>query len=230
MAVTDQFLALFVPETQAEGFQTREQRDGLHCLKKRIGLVAFFQVVIGNAGAEMVNMMKPNVAGEPLQNLRQLVEGTALQGRRREVPILSAFPINALELMLNIKHPYARATSRHERNELNEQISLEAKNQTQDDGHSEDGQIHRINGMPFPPTGLGRRKPLPDHKQEQRRNDKQYDGIAHESVSEFFPARCFQIFLHGQRPDVAGPAPVQIARAAMMDGVFPAPMVVGGEG
>src|SRR5208283_4140822 len=79
VAVADQLVPLFIPETEGEGFETGEQCDGLHGLKQRLGLVALFQVIIRYPRAEMMDVMKPDVAREPLQYLGQFVERTALQ-------------------------------------------------------------------------------------------------------------------------------------------------------
>ena len=42
---------------------------------------------------------------------------------------------------------------------------------------------------------------------------KQDERIAREPIGEAFPARGFEVFLHGQGPDVAGAAAVQIDRS-----------------
>ena len=68
MTVADEFAALFVPQSEGERFEAGDQRDGRHGLKQRLRLVAFLQIVIGNARTEMMNMMEPDVAGEPLQD------------------------------------------------------------------------------------------------------------------------------------------------------------------
>ena len=62
VAVADQFLALFIPETERERFEAGEQRNGWHCMKQWLRLMASLQIVIGNPGAQMMNMMKSNVA------------------------------------------------------------------------------------------------------------------------------------------------------------------------
>ena len=78
MAVTDQSVLLFVPETESERFETSKQRDWFHGLKQRLRLVASLKVVVGNPRAQVMYMMKPDVTGEPLQDFRKLVKRTAL--------------------------------------------------------------------------------------------------------------------------------------------------------
>jgi len=55
--------------------------------------VALLQVIIGNPRAEVMKVMKPNVAGEPLQDLGQFVERTPFQRRRGVIPVIAVFPV-----------------------------------------------------------------------------------------------------------------------------------------
>src|SRR5271163_4871368 len=81
--------------------------------------------------------------------------------------------------------------------------------------------------MPFAFAGTGRRETMFDEKQGGGGNDKQNNRVARQSISEPFPARRLQILLHGQRPDIAFAAPIEITRAGVMHGMFPPPEVVG---
>ena len=74
LAVAHQAPPLLVPEPEGEGFETGKQRDGLHGLKQRLGAVTLFQMVVGNPRAEVMDVMKANVAGKPLEHFGQLVE------------------------------------------------------------------------------------------------------------------------------------------------------------
>src|SRR5437773_11814514 len=103
VTVTHQRPALLIPETEGERFQAGEQGDRLHALKQRLRFVTFLQVVVRNPRTQMVNVVKPNVAREPLQHPGQSVERTALQRRRRVIPLPATFPINPLKLMLHVK-------------------------------------------------------------------------------------------------------------------------------
>lgn len=66
--VADQLATLFIPETEGEGFQTGEQRDRLDALEQRVGAVASLEIVVRDARAQMVNVMRADVAREPLQD------------------------------------------------------------------------------------------------------------------------------------------------------------------
>ncbi len=191
--------------------------------------MAPFEIVIGNAGAEMVDVVKADVAREPLEDFRELVERTAFEGRLRVVPILAALPVNAFELMLYVKEPYARAACDHEDDQMNEQILFDPENGAQPHGHPEDGKVHPIHGMALALVRAGRRNSLLNEKQIKGRDDEQDDRVTREAIREFFPAGGFEIFLHGECPDVTGAALVEIAGAGVVNGVFPPPVVIGSE-
>ena len=74
LAETNQPVTLLIPEPEGEEFEAGEQRDGRHALEQRLRLVAPLQIVIGNLRAQMMNVMKPDVARKPLENPGQFVE------------------------------------------------------------------------------------------------------------------------------------------------------------
>ena len=73
-AVTDQPLLLFIPQAVSEGFQAGEQSDGFDALKERFRFMTFLEVIVGNARTQMMDVMKANIAREPLQHFGQLIE------------------------------------------------------------------------------------------------------------------------------------------------------------
>jgi hypothetical protein len=84
MAVAHQFPSLFIPEPVRERFQTGEQGDGFDLTKHLVSLVASFQMIIGDARTQVMNVVITDVTREPLENLWQLVPrqmggGTALK-------------------------------------------------------------------------------------------------------------------------------------------------------
>ena len=76
----------------------------------------------------MVNMVKADISGEPLKNLRQFVERATLNRRLRVVPIFPALPINVLKLVLNVEQPYSSRTRHRENRELDDEKGHDAKN------------------------------------------------------------------------------------------------------
>src|ERR1044072_2491269 len=108
MAEAHELAALFIEQPKTERAQTGQQRDRLYFLEERIGVVTALQIVIWNARAEVVNVVKANVAGEPLQDFREFVKRTSVQSRACEIQTQAALQINVLELMLHVKQPAPR--------------------------------------------------------------------------------------------------------------------------
>src|SRR5580704_11203228 len=127
MAVADQSPAFFIPKPERDGFQARNEGDRFYLLKKRIGFVALLQIVIWNARTQVMNVVKPDVAGKPLQDPRQFVERTALECRCRKTPIVTPLPINIFKLMLDVEEPDPRATGNHQDDQLNQKVRPNAK-------------------------------------------------------------------------------------------------------
>jgi hypothetical protein len=229
LAKADQFLLLFIPQVEAQGFQAGAQGDRLDALKELMRVVALLQIIIGNARTQVMNMVKANVAREPLQNFRQFVERTALEGRRGEVPFARAFPVGVFKLVLDIEHPDADGAAHGGNRQLDEQVGFEAKKEAERRHHGENREIHPIDGMALAFVGLGGGKTLPDQKEVKRGKNEQHERVAREAVGKALPAGGLEIFLHSHRPDIAGAAFIQVAGGGMVDRMFPAPMEIGGE-
>ena len=120
-------MALFVPQAEGERFETGGQGERLNGLKQGFGAVAFFQMIIRDAGAQMVNVVKSDVAGKPLQQARELIEGTAFQSGFGIIPFLAALPIDSIKLMLHVEEPESGGTGDHQGRELQQQIALQTK-------------------------------------------------------------------------------------------------------
>jgi len=60
--VTDQHPLLLVPQPKRERLEAGEQRHGLHLMEERIGFVTTLQIIIRNPCAQMVDVVKADVA------------------------------------------------------------------------------------------------------------------------------------------------------------------------
>ena len=74
-------------------------------MEKQIFVIAFGQIVIGDLGTQTMDVMKPDIPAEPLQDERQFVEGTALQSRLHKIPAIIVVPIGGVKVMLNVEKP-----------------------------------------------------------------------------------------------------------------------------
>ena len=78
--------------------------------------MASLQMIVRNAGTQVMNMMKADIAGKPLEHLRQLVKGTAAQRSHAVIPFVAALPMDFFELVLDIKQPHSGGTGHHDGN------------------------------------------------------------------------------------------------------------------
>src|ERR1043166_4100345 len=120
--------------------------------------MALLKIVIWNTRAEMMNMMEADIPRKPLQHLRQFVEGTSLQGRRRVIPFLASLPIHPFKLMLNVEQPDACGTSHRGDDQLNQQVGLDSENPTEPSRERKNSQVRPIHRIPLSAAGPGGRK------------------------------------------------------------------------
>ena len=74
MTETNQTMLFLIPEAESQGFEAAEQGNGWHGLKQWLRVVTTLQIVIGNPWAQVVNVMKSDVARKPLEDFGQFVE------------------------------------------------------------------------------------------------------------------------------------------------------------
>ncbi|MNE72791.1 hypothetical protein D3C80_1687620 [compost metagenome] len=68
------------------------------------------QIIVGHFGRQVMHMMKADVAGDPLQQLRQLVIRASFYGSHNIAPFLFMLKKSILKLMLHIEQPDAQET------------------------------------------------------------------------------------------------------------------------
>ena len=69
-----QLALLLVPKAERKGFEARKQRNGFDALKERVRVMTLLKIVVRYPRTQMVEMVIPDITGEPLENLRQLVK------------------------------------------------------------------------------------------------------------------------------------------------------------
>jgi len=105
MPKADELPAFLIPKMKLGRVQAAPDGDGLHILENRMCSVTSLQIIIGDTGAEVMDVVKPNIAREPLESLGQTIERTALEGGNCVIPCFTALPVRPVELMLNVEHP-----------------------------------------------------------------------------------------------------------------------------
>ena len=58
-----------------------------------------------------MDVVEADIAGKPLEEARQFVERTAVQTGFGELPLILAFPVGRVEIVLDIKKPHTDGRS-----------------------------------------------------------------------------------------------------------------------
>ena len=69
----------------------------------------------------MVDMVHPDIGGEPAQDVRQVIMGAAVQCRLVKIPSLVMGPDGVLELVLDVEQPDANRTCENRDGQLYKQ-------------------------------------------------------------------------------------------------------------
>ena len=69
-----QLLLLLIPKPESERLQARFQRQGLDVGEHAVFIVTGSKLIVGDAWAQMVYVVKTDIAREPLQQPGQFVE------------------------------------------------------------------------------------------------------------------------------------------------------------
>ena len=67
--------------------------------------MAFFKIVIGYTGSQVVDVVKTDIPGKKLQYPGEFIIGRTLHGNGLVIPVFSTFSYHILELMLYVKQP-----------------------------------------------------------------------------------------------------------------------------
>src|SRR5690349_18129970 len=93
-------------------------------MKHGIFIIAFGEVIVGDLGAQVMDMMKADIPAEPLQNERQFIEGTALQPCLYKFPALVVVPVGWVKVVLDVEEPDPDRGTDHEDRQLHQYIRL----------------------------------------------------------------------------------------------------------
>ena len=83
-------------------------------MEQRVFVIAPGQVVVGDLGAQVMDVMKTDVPSEPLQDERKFIKGTALQPCLYKFPAFVVIPIGRIKIMLNVEKPDPNGCADHE--------------------------------------------------------------------------------------------------------------------
>ena len=113
----------FVPKSHAHALEALTERKPPDGSKLWVIPQHSWQSVIWDTAAEMVDMVRPDIGGEPAQDARQVIVGAAVQRRLVKIPALVTGPEGILELVLNVEQPDANRTCEKRDRRLGERYS-----------------------------------------------------------------------------------------------------------
>lgn len=174
--------------------------------------------------------MVADVAGEPLEDFWEFVEGAALEGGGGEVPFIFTLPVNAFVLVLHIEEPDASHGGDADCGALDKKIMLPAEDGDERGGEGDDGEIHPEDGIAIPLAGSFGGEAFANDEENDRGDEKENEGITNEAIGEALWSGVREVFFDSHGPDIAGASPVEIAGGAMMHRVLPSPVEVRCEG
>ena len=192
--------------------------------------MALLEVIVRDARAEVVNVVKADVSGEPLENFWEFVKRAALECCGGKIPIVFALPVNTFELVLHVEEPDAGDGCHRDGSELDKEVGKKAEDVNKRSGEEGNGEICGPDRVAITSFRTRSGETLSNKEEEEWGEDEKNEGISHHAVDETLPTGGGKVFLDGHRPDISSSSAVEITGSTMMNGVFPSPVRVGGEG
>lgn len=195
-------------------------------MKDGIFLITGFEFVIGNPRAEMMDVMEADIPREPLQDFGKLIERTTVHASLEELPILVAFPISGVKVVLDVEQPHARAAGHQQDGDFDQQIRLPANmidsptDKSQQCNIRPDDTVFLAFARAFIP------KAMREYKDDESADGKQDEGIPHHAITELLVPGRGDIFLHRHRVHIASAAAVEVTGGGMVDGVRMFPGII----
>jgi len=216
---------VFIPERKAQRGEALPERHDGGTMKHRVLGVASPKIVVRNAGAEMVHVMKADTAREPLQNRWKLEVRAPLDRRLGVVPVSVVLPVRTLELVLHEEQPEACHRREIVRGQVDEQ---DARPEQSHQGASdeEDRDVGRPDAHYLSPTHI--RSPWRQalvHHEVERADEQKEDRVSDHPVSPPSTWCTREILAHGERVDVAVTAAIEIARGGVVQRVLTPPVL-----
>src|SRR3954468_19313159 len=133
-----------------------------------------------------MDVVKADVGSEPLQHLRQAIIRGTVQRSLIGAPFAVAAPINALELVLNVKQPNADSRGKQRDRQLHLQQVYRSDKHRNDGQAAANRQIGRQYAQPRVdlPQRQVKRKPELDDEQVNRAQPKKHERVTVKAITE----------------------------------------------
>jgi hypothetical protein len=228
LAERDEPLPIFVPQHQSHARETLKQGQPADAVEVRMVAQHQRQSVKGDAAAQMMDVVNADIGSEPAQRARQGIIGAAVKRRLLQVPFSVADPYGMLELVLDLEQPNTERGREHQDWQMHEQERTDADQPHHGGDDSRDASIGRHRAQPRLPAAAHEadRQAMLHEKQIGRADAEHNDRMPVDAVAKAAPSGACQVFLYGERVDVAHPAAIKIAGRRVVCGVGASPKVV----
>jgi len=186
------------------------------------------QIIIGNARVQMVDVVKTNVAGQPLEHPWQFVKSAALNGGRQKIPLLLRPVIILLVLVLYVEKPEGDRPEAQQYGKMYQENLLPAQDKGKSAVDQHQKQVIEKVGPPDPFPLLQPHERI-THGKGQVNHGHAYklnDRAAKEAVVPLPPRRTLAVLFRRQEIDVAPAAVLQLAIMGVMFVVAMAPVLI----
>lgn len=176
-----------------------------------------------------MHVMIADTSGEPSQDCGKLVERPALERSRHKIPVGVVFPVDALELVLDIKQPDTGNVGDIQRNQLDHQKHFPAE---QKNNRGRENYQCGVGAIDAAPIGTGRfcsRDAVGNEDYKERAQQKHDHRVAVKTVLDPLRPRCLGVFPDSHHPDVPLSPFVEVAGGGVVPGVAGPPAMVGSE-
>ena len=189
------------------------------------------QPVARDPAAQMMDVVDADIGGEPAQHARQVEVRAAVQRRLRGSSSPPSLPVGVLELVLDVEQPDpdrrrpAMIGSMHQQERARRRPAPAAAATSH-----RDGEVGRHRAAPRPPPAAhqaDRAAGASGRTDRAGPTPSRTSGWRYEAVERAAASASSAVLAHGQRVDVADPAPVEIAGGGVVDGVAAPPVAVG---
>src|SRR6266446_6170432 len=154
--------------------------------------------------------------------------GAAVKRRLLQIPCSVADPYGVLELVLDIEQPDTDRGREHHDWQMHEQERTDADQPYHEGNDSRDASIGRHRAQPGLPATAHEadRQAMLHEKQIGRADAEHNDRVPVHAVAKAAPSGARQVFLYGERVDVAHSAAIEIAGRRVVRGVGASPKVI----
>src|SRR3954463_2010892 len=213
----DEPSALVVPELEPRRMKAVAEGELSHVHRLRRLIVRGLEVVIGDTCTQVMDVVETDVAGEVLQQPRQLQVGASVHRCLVVAPFLVRLPVGVLELVLHVEKPDPDDSGDHEHRPLHEEERAPTDEEARGRDDNREREVGGEDAVAHALRRATRHEPRLQDEHEHPAETEHHEWVAEKAIAEAPPAAERPVLVDGQRRDVTDAAAVEVARRRVMD-------------